>query len=117
MAPTGHSATQIEQSMHSSGCMTRKFGLAKKQSMGQTATQSVYLHWMHASVTTKVMIGKPGAQGRMLRLQHARFPGRLRAGDKRGVVRVFQDAAYAVLPIVGERMFQFFGGVVGQDLP
>src|SRR5690606_21965996 len=41
--------------MHSSGSMTRKFGPSWKQSTGQTSTQSVYLHLMQASVTTKVM--------------------------------------------------------------
>lgn len=41
--------------MHSSGSITRKLGPSWKQSTGQTSTQSVYLHFMHASVTTKVM--------------------------------------------------------------
>src|SRR5262245_28873067 len=41
--------------MHSSGSITRKFGPSWKQSTGQTSTQSVYLHLMQASVTTKVI--------------------------------------------------------------
>src|SRR5918995_2662723 len=41
--------------MHSSGSITRKFGPSWKQSTGQTSTQSVYLHFMQASVTTKVI--------------------------------------------------------------
>jgi len=56
MASTGHSATQIEQSMHSSGLMTRKLGPSMKQFIGQTLTQSVYLHWIQLSVTTKVIL-------------------------------------------------------------
>src|SRR5690606_402439 len=45
------------QSMHSSGSITRKFGPSWKQSTGQTSTQSVYLHLMQFSVTTKGMAG------------------------------------------------------------
>ena len=55
MASTGHSGSQSVQSMHSSGSMTRKFGPSWKQSTGQTSTQSMYLHLMQFSVTTKVM--------------------------------------------------------------
>jgi len=40
------------QSMHSSGSMTSMFGPSRKQSTGQTSTQSVYLHLMQDSVTT-----------------------------------------------------------------
>src|SRR5258706_7081530 len=43
------------QSMHSSGSMARKFGPSRKQSTGQTSTQSVYLQRMHDSRTTWVM--------------------------------------------------------------
>ena len=43
--------------MHSSGSITSMFGPSWKQSTGQTSTQSVYLHLMHCSVTTKVMPG------------------------------------------------------------
>src|SRR5690606_20085529 len=39
--------------MHSSGSITRKFGPSWKQSTGHTSTQSVYLHLMQFSVTTK----------------------------------------------------------------
>ena len=46
IASTGHSATHSVQSMHSSGSMTRKFGPSRKQSTGQTSTQSVYLQRM-----------------------------------------------------------------------
>jgi hypothetical protein len=35
--------------------MTRKFGPTWKQSTGQTSTQSMYLHLMQFSVTTKVI--------------------------------------------------------------
>src|SRR5690554_3865870 len=42
--------------MHSSGSITRKFGPSWKQSTGHTSTQSVYLHLMQFSVTTKVMV-------------------------------------------------------------
>jgi hypothetical protein len=41
--------------MHSLGLMTRKFGPSRKQSIGQTFTQSVYLHLMQDSVTTNGM--------------------------------------------------------------
>src|SRR5574343_857533 len=61
MAFTGHSGTQTAQSMHSSGSMTRKFGPSRNASTGQTSTQSVYLHRMQASVTTKVIVH--GARG------------------------------------------------------
>src|SRR4029453_6292013 len=57
IASTGHSATHRVQSMHSSGSMTRKLGPSRKQSTGQTSTQSVYLHLMQLSVTTKVIGG------------------------------------------------------------
>src|SRR5690606_18691994 len=40
----------------SSGSMTRKFGPSRKQSTGQTSTQSVNLHLMQFSVTTWVMV-------------------------------------------------------------
>src|SRR5487761_1002546 len=55
MASAGHSGSQSVQSMHSSGSMARKFGPSWKQSTGQTSTQSMYLHLMQFSVTTKVM--------------------------------------------------------------
>lgn len=42
--------------MHSSGSMTRKFGPSRKQSTGQTSTQSPYLQLIQFSVTTKVMV-------------------------------------------------------------
>jgi hypothetical protein len=35
--------------------MTRKFGPSWKQSTGHTSTQSMYLHLMQFSVTTKVI--------------------------------------------------------------
>src|ERR1700741_3799324 len=59
MASTGHSATHSVQSMHSSGSMTKVLGPSRKQSTGQTSTQSVYLHLMQDSVTTYVMLGFP----------------------------------------------------------
>jgi len=34
------------------------FGPSWKQSTGQTSTQSMYLHLMQFSVTTKVMVGR-----------------------------------------------------------
>src|SRR3546814_3644240 len=43
--------------MHSSGSITMKFGPSWKQSTGHTSTQSVYLHLMQFSVTTKGMEG------------------------------------------------------------
>src|SRR5512136_585947 len=55
MAFTGHSGMHTAQSMHSSGSIDRKFGPSRKQSTGQTSTQSVYLHLMHDSVTTCVI--------------------------------------------------------------
>src|SRR4051812_34672309 len=48
------------QSMHSSGSITSMFGPSRKQSTGQTSTQSVYLHLMQDSVTTWVMKKFPG---------------------------------------------------------
>src|SRR3954467_1241338 len=41
--------------MHSSGSITSMFGPSRKQSTGQTSTQSVYLHFTQDSVTTYVM--------------------------------------------------------------
>src|SRR5579859_6990899 len=55
MALIGHSGSQRVQSMHSSGSITRKLGPSRKQSTGQTSTQSVYLHLMQLSVTTCVI--------------------------------------------------------------
>src|SRR4051812_37768392 len=55
IAFAGHSGSHSVQSMHSSGSITRKFGPSWKQSTGQTSTQSVYLHLMQFSVTTKGM--------------------------------------------------------------
>src|ERR1700742_938961 len=55
MASAGHSGSHSVQSMHSSGSMVRKFGPSWKQSTGHTSTQSMYLHLMQFSVTTKVM--------------------------------------------------------------
>ncbi len=55
IALTGHSGMHTAQSMHSSGSMVRKFGPSRKQSTGQTSTQSVYLQRMHDSRTTWVM--------------------------------------------------------------
>src|SRR5271165_3874280 len=50
------------QSMHSSGSMVRKFGPSRKQSTGQTSTQSVYLQRMQDSVTTWVIGSRLGGQ-------------------------------------------------------
>src|SRR5450631_1854379 len=55
IALTGHSGMQTAQSMHSSGSIVRKFGPSRKQSTGQTSTQSVYLQRMQDSVTTWVI--------------------------------------------------------------
>src|SRR5690606_31362709 len=55
IALAGHSGSHRVQSMHSSGSITRKFGPSWKQSTGHTSTQSVYLHLMQFSVTTKGM--------------------------------------------------------------
>jgi hypothetical protein len=52
IASTGHSALQASQSMHSSGSMNSICSPSRKQSQGQTTTQSVYLHPKHGSVTT-----------------------------------------------------------------
>src|SRR5205085_10823402 len=52
IASTGHSATHNVQSMHSSGSITRKLEPSRKQSTGQTSTQSVYLQRIQLSVTT-----------------------------------------------------------------
>ncbi|GAC12977.1 hypothetical protein GLIP_0327 [Aliiglaciecola lipolytica E3] len=41
--------------MQITGSITKKLGPSKKASTGQTATQSVYLHLMQLSVTTKVI--------------------------------------------------------------
>src|SRR6478672_11898446 len=56
IAFAGHSGSHSVQSMHSSGSITRKFGPSWKQSTGHTSTQSVYLHLMQFSVTTKGMV-------------------------------------------------------------
>ncbi len=55
IASTGHSGSHSVQSMHSSGSITSMFGPSWKQSTGHTSTQSVYLHLIQASVTTKVI--------------------------------------------------------------
>src|SRR5674476_139717 len=59
MAFTGHSGMQTAQSMHSSGSMVKKLGPSRKQSTGQTSTQSVYLHLIQASVTVCVILWFP----------------------------------------------------------
>src|SRR2546426_274183 len=59
--------------MHSSGSMVRKFGPSWKQSTGQTSTQSMYLHLMQFSVTTKVIRCPQGSGPRGKR--EARPPG------------------------------------------
>jgi hypothetical protein len=46
--------------------MTRKFGPSWKQSTGQTSTQSVYLHLMQFSVTTKVIFLQGKGQSFMI---------------------------------------------------
>ena len=56
MALAGHSGMHTAQSMHSSGSMVKKLGPSRKQSTGQTSTQSVYLHWIQDSETTWVMM-------------------------------------------------------------
>src|SRR4051812_47360037 len=43
------------QSMHSSGSITNMLGPSRKQSTGQTSTQSVYLQRIQDSVTTWVI--------------------------------------------------------------
>ena len=43
--------------MQPSGLMAKKLGPSTKQSIGQTSTQSVYLHWMQGSVTMNGMAG------------------------------------------------------------
>src|SRR5579871_6193964 len=64
MALIGHSGSHRVQSMHSSGLITRKLGPSWKASTGQTSTQSVYLHLMQLSVTTKVMLSRAYAGSR-----------------------------------------------------
>src|SRR4029079_9269089 len=56
MALTGHSGMHTAQSMHSSGSITSMFGPSRKQSTGQTSTQSVYLQRIQDSVTTWVIV-------------------------------------------------------------
>src|SRR6185369_9694260 len=55
MALTGHSGMHTAQSMHSSGSITSMLGPSRKQSTGQTSTQSVYLQRIQDSVTTWVI--------------------------------------------------------------
>src|SRR3954470_7412607 len=66
MALTGHSGIHTAQSMHSSGSMTSMFGPSRKQSTGQTSTQSVYLQRIHCSVTTWVIAIARGGGGNPL---------------------------------------------------
>lgn len=61
IALAGHSGSHKAQSMQISGSITKKLGPSKKASTGQTATQSVYLHFIQLSVTTNVM-GKSFAE-------------------------------------------------------
>ena len=75
IASTGHSGSQSVQSMHSSGSMTSMFGPSWKQSTGQTSTQSMYLHLMQFSVTTKVIQGS--AKSRSHRVERARAGARI----------------------------------------
>jgi hypothetical protein len=51
-ASTGHAGSQTAQSMQISGSITSISAPSRKQSTGQTVTQSVYLQRMHCSVTT-----------------------------------------------------------------
>src|ERR1700749_2128538 len=96
MASTGHSGSHSVQSMHSSGSMVRKFGPSWKQSTGQTSTQSMYLHLMQFSVTTKgirfpkVLLGDAAA-GAAGRLNIVPWSGRLVLS--RAVHRAFSGAA------------------------
>src|SRR5690606_5383159 len=60
--------------MHSSGLITRKFGPSWKASTGQTSTQSVYLHLMQLSVTTKVMGGFESAVDEVSRWRCSETP-------------------------------------------
>src|SRR5690606_36618843 len=69
----------------SSGSITRKFGPSWKQSTGHTSTQSVYLHLMQFSVTTKGMLGL-WFDGR------AHFSGSRRRGGRRALAAVAQAA-------------------------
>jgi hypothetical protein len=59
MAWAGHSGSHKAQSIQAVGLITKKFGPAKNASAGHTATQSVYLHLMQLSVTTKAMTAIP----------------------------------------------------------
>jgi hypothetical protein len=52
------------QSMHSSGSITSMLGPSRKQSTGQTSTQSVYLQRIQDSVTTWVMLLFANERGR-----------------------------------------------------
>src|SRR4051812_2003540 len=52
IASTGHSGTHSVQPVPSSGTDKGNLGPSRKQSTGQTSTQSVYLHLMQDSVTT-----------------------------------------------------------------
>src|SRR5438105_4001525 len=74
IASTGHSGMHTPQSMQTAGSITRKFGPSWKHSTGHTATQSVYLQQMHASVTTWVMLCS--------RTLHPPLPGEGRGGGK-----------------------------------
>ena len=56
IALAGHSGSHNVQSIHSSGSITKKLGPSWKQSTGHTSTQSVNLHLIQFSVTTKVII-------------------------------------------------------------
>src|SRR6185369_3443192 len=66
--------------MHSSGSMTSMLGPSWKQSTGQTSTQSMYLHLMQFSVTTKVM--------RTPRTSSARILARMAPGEGYQVMRL-----------------------------
>src|SRR5215475_3138167 len=72
MASTGHSGTQASQSMQLAGSMYSIFSPSWKQSIGQTATQSVYLQPTQGSVTTKATLMSSFEMGRAVAGRHGR---------------------------------------------
>ena len=88
MALTGHSGTQTAQSMQSSGSMLRKLGPSRNASTGHTSTQSVYLHRMQASVTTKVIAAPCGLQPQHLPPEQHESPWASATGVDAAATRV-----------------------------
>src|SRR5687767_4774114 len=87
---------QTAQSMHSSGSITSMFGPSRKQSTGQTSTQSVYLQRIQDSVTTWVIVERGSGKPLILFVFHS-IPRKVAVRPGGFVLRQRTNTAPAVL--------------------